>query len=167
MTDAMPPQIQFDVGVVIERRRSASPWIDFAWTPVAVLPGRQEAQPWTVLSDEDGTTRFYAGATTVTLYRTESGHYRDNLLAAAPSLWAALRPTGGEPPYELVAATVDPAEGESFTQAGQDLVAAVPLPQAIRDLVGAFVDAHPPRALSYKRRRDGAGAPRMGKADVR
>ena len=37
------------VGVVVERRKAASQWIDFLWRPVAVLPGEPEAKPWTVL----------------------------------------------------------------------------------------------------------------------
>ena len=37
------------VGVVVERRKAASPWIDFTWKPVAVLAGEPEASPWTRL----------------------------------------------------------------------------------------------------------------------
>jgi hypothetical protein len=159
MTDVTAAQIQLDVGVIVERRRSNSPWADFVWAPVAALAGRPAAAGWALLSDDGDAARFFCGVETVTLHRTESGHYRDNLQAAAPSLWVALRPTGSEPPFELVAATVDPAEGECFTQAGQDLVGAVPMPEAVRDLVAAFVQAHPPRSDSYKRRRDGSGPP--------
>src|SRR5262249_45045400 len=78
----------------------------------------------------------------VALYRTETGHYRDNLNSARPSLWVSLRPTGVEPPFEIVAVTADPAEGESFTQAGDDLVEAVPMPPAVRTIVEAFVAEH-------------------------
>ena len=53
------------------------------------------------------------GTAEVALYRTETGSYRDNLASGAPSLWVALRPTGVEPPYEIVAVTADPAEGVS------------------------------------------------------
>ena len=159
MIDVTPPQVQFEVGVIVERRRAKSPWVDFVWTPVAALPGPAEAVGWTLLSDDGVAARFFCGVETVTLYRTESGHYRDNLLAASPSLWVALRPTGSEPPYVVVAATVDPSEGECFTQAGQDLIGAVPLPEAVREVVAAFVQAHPPREIAYKRQRDGAAPP--------
>ena len=74
--------------------------------------------------------QFYAGAAEIALYRTETGNYRDNLASGAPQLWVVLRPTGVEPPYELFAVTADPAEGEAFTEAGNDLVETVPMPRA-------------------------------------
>jgi hypothetical protein len=156
MMDGMPPQFSFTVGIVVERRRSRSRWIDYTWQPAAVLPGGAGAAAWSVLSDDGEAATFYAGATQVELHRTESGNYQENLQSAAPSLWISLRPTGAEPPYELIAATADPAEGESFTQAGQDLVGAVPLPAALREVIRAFIATHPPRPHFIKRRRDEA-----------
>src|SRR5258707_15707227 len=130
------------VGVVIERRKAASPWTDYNWRPVAVLPGQPQAQPWTVLAIDGEAVTFYAGAVDLVLHRTETGQYRDNLASGAPSLWVALRTTGGEPPLRVVAVTADPAEGESFTQAGDDLVGAVPMPAAGRAMVAAIALGH-------------------------
>ena len=67
-----------------------------------------------------------------------------------------LRPTGAEPPYSVVAVTADPAEGESFTQTGDDLVGAVPMPPAVRDTLEAFVAEHHIEQPFYKRQRDRA-----------
>jgi hypothetical protein len=144
------------VGVVVERRKAASPWIDFTWRPVTILAGQPDAAPWTVLSSAEETTSFYAGTTEVALYRTETGSYRDNLASGAPSLWVALRPTGVEPPYEIIAVTADPAEGESFTQAGDDIVEALPMPASMRDVVEAFVVEHHVERPFFKRKRDRA-----------
>jgi hypothetical protein len=151
----VPPLAQILVGVVVERRKAASPWIDFTWRAVSVLPGEPVAAPWTQLSTDDDATSFYAGATAIALYRSETAHYRDNL-AATPSLWVALRPTGVEPPYELVAVTADPAEGEAFTQNGDHLVEAVPMPDAVRVVVEAFVAEHHVERPFMKRERDRA-----------
>src|ERR671924_501175 len=96
---AAPPLVKLTVGVVIERRRATNPWIDFVWRPIAVLPGQPDAAPWTILSMEGGVTTFYASSGEIALYRSESRSYADNLAAAVPSLWIALRPTGLEPPY--------------------------------------------------------------------
>ena len=46
------PLVRIPVGVVVERSKAASPWIDFIWRPVAVLPGQPETPPWTVLADD-------------------------------------------------------------------------------------------------------------------
>jgi hypothetical protein len=99
---------------------------------------------------------FYAGAAEIALYRTETGHYRDNLSSGRPSLWVALRPTGVEPPFEIVAVTADPAEGESFTQVGDDLVEAIPMPPAVHAIVEAFVAEHHVERPFVKRKRDRA-----------
>jgi hypothetical protein len=150
------PHAGITVGVVVERRKAASPWADFIWRPVAVLPGQPDAAPWTVLSTAGDTTSFYAGMAEVALYRGDTGSYRDNLASAVPSLWVALRPTGAEPPYDVVAVTADPAEGESFTQAGDDIVEALPMPAAVRDIVKAFVAEHHVEQTFVKRKRDRA-----------
>ena len=150
------PLARIAVGVVVERRKAESRWIDFLWRPVAVLAGEPEAAPWTVLSDDGEAMRFFAGTAEIALYRTESGFYRDNLLSGAPSLWVVLRPTGVEPPYEIAAVTADPNEGEAFTQAGDDLVEALPMPEPVRDLVEAFVAEHHVEQPFVKRKRDRA-----------
>jgi hypothetical protein len=144
------------VGVVVERRKAASPWIDMVWRPIGVLAGAPEVAPWTILEADDNRASFYAGAAEVALYRTETGHYRDNLNSGRPSLWVLLRPTGVEPPFEIVAVTADPAEGESFTQAGDDLVEAVPMPPAVRTIVEVFVAEHHVERAFVKRKRERA-----------
>jgi hypothetical protein len=148
--------MRISVGVVVERRKAASPWIDFTWRPATVLSGRPDAAPWTVLAADAEAATFYVGAADIGLYRTETGRYRDNLASGAPSLWVALRPTGGEPPYDLMAVTADPSEGESFTQAGDDLVGAVPMPASVREMIEAFVAEHHVVEVFQKRKRDRA-----------
>jgi Protein of unknown function (DUF3305) len=151
-----PPLTRIPIGVVVERRKAASPWIDFIWRPVMTLPGQPDAAPWTVLASDTEAAVFYAGATDIGLYRTETSRYRDNLTSGAPSLWVVLRPTGAEPPYRLLAVTADPSEGESFTQAGDDLVGPVPMPVPVREIVEAFVAAHHVEQVFHKRKRDRA-----------
>jgi hypothetical protein len=152
----MTTQAQITVGIVVERRKAASPWIDFTWQAVAVLPGQPDAEPWTVLSHDNECTSFYAGTTDIALYRTESRNYQDNLTSSQPSVWVALRPTDSDPPYRVLAATVDPAEGEAFTEAGNDLIEAVPMPSLIREAVTVFVAQNPAQQHFFKRKRERA-----------
>jgi hypothetical protein len=157
------PHTRIPVGIVVERRKASSQWVDFIWQPVTVLPGQPDAAPWTVLSAAGDTTSFYAGVAEVALYPGDTGSYRDNLASGAPSLWVALRPTGVEPPYDVVAVTADPAEGESFTQAGDDIVEALPMPIAVRDIVEAFVAEHHVEQTFVKRKRDRADPEAMAR----
>ena len=150
------PLTKISVGVVVERRKAESPWIDFTWRPVTALPGAPVVAPWTQLSTDGDMVAFYAGAAEVALYRTETAHYRDNLASGSPSLWVALRPTDAEPPFDLVAVTADPAEGEGFTQNGDHLVEPVPMPEPVRAIVEAFVAEHHVEQPFVKRKRDRA-----------
>ena len=151
------PHTRIPVGVVVERRKATSPWLDIVWRPVAVLGGVPDAAPWTALANAGDAATFYVGGAEIELYRTEAEHYLSNLASGVPSVWVALRPTGAEPPYDLFAVTADPTEGESYTQAGDDLVDAVPMPAAIRQIVEAFVAEHHVEQPIYRRKRDGAG----------
>jgi hypothetical protein len=148
------PIARMTVGVVIERHKAASPWIDFVWRPLAVLPGVPEAAPWTPLEDVSGTrATFYAGAADISLHPKETSNYRDNLATGAPGLWVVMRATGGDPPYRIVVVTADPNEGEAYTESGDDLVESVPMPDPIRAQVEAFVAEHHVDRPFYKRER--------------
>ena len=153
---SVAPLVQIPVGVVVERRKAESQWIDFTWRATTVLPGTPAARPWTQLSAQGDAVSFYAGAAEIALYRSDTAHYRDNLASAVPALWVALRPTGVEPPYDLVAVTADPAEGEGFTQNGDHLVDAVPMPAAVRAMLEAFIAEHHVERPFIKRKRDRA-----------
>jgi Protein of unknown function (DUF3305) len=149
--------VRIPVGVVVERCKATSPWLDSVWRSVAVLCGLPDAAPWTAVGTAEDAATFYLGAAEIELYRSETDHYRSNLASGAPSVWVALRPTGALPAYELFAVTADPSEGESFTQSGDDLVDAVPMPAAVRQIVETFVAEHHVDQPIYRRKRDGAG----------
>lgn len=147
---------QIMVGVVVERSKASSPWVDFLWRPVSILPDAPEIAAWSVLRDEGESVLFYAGSRPVDLHRTETARYRDNLATGAPCLWVVLSPAEGEWPYTLAAVTADPAEGEAFTEAGDNLVEAVPMPDVVREAVESFVAEHHVEREFVKRKRDRA-----------
>ena len=157
------PHSVIAVGVVVERVKAASPWIDSLWRPTAVLAGQPDTAPWTRLADDGERATFYAGPATVALYRSETSNYRDNLATGTPLLWVVLRETGAEPPYQVYLVTADPAEGEGMTAAGNDIVESVPMPEALRDQVAAFVDEHHVEQTFVKRERDRANAETLGR----
>lgn len=151
------------VGVVVERRKAASPWIDFTWQPVAVLPGEPETKPWTMLSESADKATFYAGRADVEFHASETSNYWDNLSTGAPKLWVVLRSTTAEPPFEVVRVTADGSEGEGFTSAGDDIVEPVPMPDAIWAALDAFVAEHHVEQPFYKRVRDRANPDVLGR----
>src|SRR5882724_295985 len=122
------------VGVIVERRKARSPWLDFLWRPVSALVGTPSAVPWTRIGEEGDATTFYAGEAAIELHRTETANYRQNLSSGMPALWLVLRPklaNSASPAFLLLRVTPGPAEGEALTEAGNDLGATVPMPAAI------------------------------------
>src|SRR5262249_3272756 len=150
------PLATMPVGVLVERSKSASQWIDFHWRPIGVLTAVPDASPWTKLSDDGERATFYVGAADVELFRTETANYRDNLNTEAPLVWIVLRPVERDPPYELALVTADPAEGEAMTEAGGNVVEAVAMPKSMRESIAAFVAEHHVEQEFVKRKRDRA-----------
>jgi hypothetical protein len=152
-----PALVSIPVGVVVERLEATSPWLDYVWRPASVLEGIPAAAPWTPLGPLGPKTAYYAGTATIDLYRTETANYLSNLESGGPLLWVVLRHVdGAEQPYEVFAVTADPAEGEAFTEAGNDLVDTVPMPPDIARRLERFIAEHHVERPFYKRRRDRA-----------
>ena len=140
------------VGIVVERRKAKSQWVDAVWQPVAALPGLPDVAPWSRLAVDGEAEQLYAGGAEVELYRSDVPRYMDNLGSGAPALWVVLRPTGGEPPYRLFAVTANPSEGEAFTESGADMVETVAMPPSVAAALAAFVAAHPVEETFHKRK---------------
>lgn len=142
------------VGLIVERLDPSSPWGDPIWLPVQVLDGAPDTTAWTVLAKGADRVRYFAGAFVVKLYSTETAYYRDNLASERPRVWIVMRPDGAEPPLDIVAVTVDPTEGEGYTQTGTCVVEVVDLPPGLGAQVAAFVAEHHVERVFEKRKRD-------------
>lgn len=162
-----PPLATIPVGVVVERTKGSSQWVDYLWRPVSVLSGIPDTAPWTQLSDDGEHATFYVGAATIDLHRTETTNYRDNLATGEPLLWVVLRRTEGEPPYSLFAVLADPAEGEAMTEAGNDLVETIAMPEPIEEAVARFIAEHHVDREFVKRKRDRANKEALGRRVAR
>jgi len=158
------------VGVVVERRPARTRWEDHVWRVVAVLPGGPLMPPWSVLSEEEGTTRFLAGTMDIQVHSSDTKVYKHNIEAAQPAVYVVLRRGGGPVGWALLMVTVDPTEAQSHVDAGDDLVEAVPMPRAIFDWLSAFVSAHHVERTDWRRKRDRADpealAPRRRRAGL-
>lgn len=145
---------EMSVGLVIERWSSASTWGSVTWRPSTVFASAPEVAAWTPLGGNAQTQRFYAGEHAIHLYSTETSNYRDNLATGAPLLWVVMRPAGDVPPVEIVAVTADPAEGEAFTEPGNDVVETVTMPAEVAAVIAQFIADHHVEHVFEKRKRD-------------
>jgi hypothetical protein len=156
------PLVRVPVGIIVERRRATTAWAEFVWRPSAVLPGVPDTPPWTMLETEADRTAFYVGVVEILLYRTDSAGYWDNLRDGAPVLWVTLQPTGDAArPFEIGGATADPGEGEAYSENAGNLVEALPMPDAVRNIVAGFVSEHHVDRPFFKRQRDRANLEAM------
>jgi hypothetical protein len=130
-----------------------------------VLAGVPDTPLWSKLSDDGERATFYAGAADIELHRTETANYRDNLATGEPLLWVVLRKTESEPPYTVFAVLADPAEGEAMTEAGNDLVETVAMPEPVQEAVAAFIEAHHVEREFVKRKRDRANKEALAKRE--
>ncbi|HYD29580.1 MAG TPA: DUF3305 domain-containing protein [Azospirillaceae bacterium] len=144
------------VGVVVERRRLANPWQAQDWRVLAVLPGRPQVEPWTVVAEGEGWVRYFTGVVELELFAGETAAYKDNLESRQPSVYIVLRRGGGEPGVRLVEATVDPGEVDAHADSGDDLIEAVAMPAAVAGWMRDFVARHHVERAFYKRQRDRA-----------
>jgi hypothetical protein len=119
-----------------------------------VLDGQAAAEPFTQLGEGlKGAARFFAGSTDLLLHRKETEAYRSNL-AGDRVLYVIMQAEDGDPPFALYDVTASPYEAADHLDSGEELVEAVPMPDAIADWMEAFCDFHHVETPFKKRRRD-------------
>ncbi len=154
MTLVIPGTVTIPVSVLVERRRGVTQWQEHVWRPTGVQVETHDLPPWTMLHDDGIRALFHAGVADVSLFPTDTLNYKHNLDAAAPRLWVILRTSDTAPGLALHAVTADAGEAHLYTDSGNDLVEALPLPPALQDRIAAFVAEHHVEREFHKRRRD-------------
>lgn len=151
------------LGIVVERRAIEHRWQKWRFRPVEVLVGAPETKGWRLLIEGEGFARYHAATLPLTLHRTDSEEYLENLTSASPRLFVVLRPTRNDPepgpqPYRVVLVTASPFEAQGFGGHDDDLVEPVPMPPEVRAFVEGFVARHHVEQPFVKRKRGKAHA---------
>jgi hypothetical protein len=144
------------VAIIIERRKIDHPWQSHRWQVVEVLPGAPAAAPWTQIAMGEGWERYHAGTVELALYHRETESYKYNIESTNPSVYVVLRPSSDERGVMLHTAIIGAGEAHAYAETIEDVVEAVPMPDAVRDWVSAFVAAHHVDQPRFKRKRDRA-----------
>lgn len=160
------------VAVILERRKIDNPWQSHRWQVVDVLPGAPDTPPWTRLGSGEGWERFHAGTVELAMYHRETESYKYNLESSHPSVYVVLRPSNDEYGIMLFTAVVGAGEAHAYADTNEDVVEAVPMPEAVRAWMADFVAAHHVEQPKFKRKREqadpealAAGRPRDGRRD--
>lgn len=156
------------IGVVVERRDSASPWSDGTWRTSEVMLAAPEDDAWKVLDEGEGWRRFYAGSLTVELFKRETEDYKMNLSQPNPAVYIVLRPGNDEDVGDVVPflATFSPYEAECYLESGEMTVDGVPAPLSLMAWAAAFVETfhvdEPFKKRKQKRAEDSATGRKQG-----
>jgi Protein of unknown function (DUF3305) len=153
----MERRISMPLGVVVERRELDNRWQRFAWQPVAVIPGAAPVSEWRELVRGERFVRWHAATLPLELHRAETEAYRVNLSGRQPAIYVVLRRI--EPSERTAgndvgpfAVTASPYDAEGYME-GEDVVEAVPMPDALIAWVRAFVERHHVDQPFVKRKR--------------
>ena len=160
---AMKRSVRMVLGVVVERRKSASRWQDWSWCPVSVILGAPPVGPeWRELLRGETWTQYHAANLPLELHRTETDDYLLNLSQHPPRIYVVLRPAAGHGPhaYRPLLITASPAEAEGYLASGDEIVEGVPMPAAVIAWLKDFVDRHHVERPFVKRKRGKATGPR-------
>jgi len=151
-------EITLPLGIVVEKRKSTHPWGDWIWKPVAVFAGDENVgEPWSPMIEGDDFIRFNAGSLPLELHRKDTEALRINLMLEEPELYVILREDedrGGDFPYRPYKVTASPYDAQDFTDAGDDIIEKVGMPEVVAAFIQAFVEEHHVEEEFIKRRRD-------------
>lgn len=144
------------LGVVVERRRSRSPWQDWSWRPVSVILGAPPLGPeWRELLREADWTQYHAANLPLELSRSDTEAYILNLSQTPPRIYVVLRSAGAQAaqPYRPLLITASPVEAEGYLSSGDEIVEGVPMPAPVVAWLEAFVARHHVERPFVKRKR--------------
>jgi len=139
----MPADATMVLSVVIERRAANSPWQDYVWHPVGVLP-RVSGEVGKLLAEDEGWAQYLGGTLELELFRGETEGYLTNLSQTTPYIYVVLRRDDEDETleYKPFLITACPYEAMGYSDGNDDIVEGVPMLPAVADWVRAFVTAH-------------------------
>jgi Protein of unknown function (DUF3305) len=136
----MPADAVMPISVVIERRASNSPWQDYVWRAVGVLPKAADGRGQLLASGE-GWAQFQGGTLDLELFRGETEGYLTNLSQPQPVIFVVMRRAddAGELDYEPFLATACPYEAMGYTSSDDIITEGVPMPMEVMVWLQEFV----------------------------
>lgn len=153
----MSHMISMPVGVVIAREEIDSPWQDYTWRPVSIIPGAPQFTPWKELMRGEGWVHYHAATLPLELHRKETQAYKENLESGEPSLYVVLSEDDdaeSSHPFEVHLVTASPFEAQDYLDSGEEVVEPVAMSNTLISWVRAFVETHHVEEKFRKRRRD-------------
>lgn len=150
-------EVSLALGIVVEKRKSKHPWADWIWKPVSVVANAATDVAWYEMTRTENSVHYHAGTLLLTLHRKDTEALRMNLMLPQPELYVALQEDDdpeSEFPYRPHVVTASSYDAQDMTDAGDDIVEKIAMPDSVAAFVQAFVEEHHVDEEFIKRRRD-------------
>jgi Protein of unknown function (DUF3305) len=132
------------LGVVFERRRVDHPWQQWRWMPIALIPGAADLIEPKLLRESDGWAWYHLATLTLELFPGETSDYRLNLSQKQPLVYVLWRSDADTPDDwpDAFHVTVCHSETQDYLDGGDVKAEGIPMPEAVRSLLGDYVRAY-------------------------
>jgi hypothetical protein len=145
------------VGVLAEKRKSASRWATDYWIPVGIMPAPKGFAEGDVVFKDETVTRYFMGVSELTCHAAETEAYVHNFNSRTPAIYVVLRQdTEGESklPWFVHTVTASPYHAQDFEDCAEDIVERVAMPPEVAAAIREFTDAYHTEEEFRKRKRD-------------
>ena len=155
------------VRVILLRKKSINPWVNFNWSVYDVLPGSgtndSSIQPLIDVNhidkNQNENSDLFKVETEIDLHRAEAEAYVENLGSSDPSIYVVLRPDApdeesSEHGIILESVSLSPYTIQDYEDIGEDQIEKVPLKGPIANFLENFVANHFKPVEFKKRHRD-------------
>lgn len=157
MSPDLPKVISIPLGVTIAREAIDNPWQDHIWRPVSVFLDAAPVTAWRLLEQRPGYEHFHVATLPLEFHRKETAGYIANLTSAEPGIYVIIRPGAaehdGREPVHIPLITASAHDVEVFGHLGEEVVGRVAMPDVVREVLEAFIDAHHVEEPFRKRKR--------------
>lgn len=132
------------VGIVLERRRIAHAWQEYAWRALGVVAGAPDIAAPRLLGEGEGWAHYHAATLDIELFVSETEGYRRNLSQARPVVYALWRTENDEAEGWPVVfhVTLCPYEAQDYLDGGGVTVEGLPMPEAVALWAAGYVARH-------------------------
>lgn len=139
----MSRSLTIPIGVVIARETIDNPWQQHVWRAVSVFLNPPEIDGWQEIRRSEASVHYHA-AMELELHPKEVMAYQANLADGEPSVYVVLRedPECAERPVKVHLVSLSPYEAQAYGESGSETIVRLPMPQAIADLLAAYVEEH-------------------------
>jgi len=147
--------VLIQIGVIVSRRQPSNAWSDPVWRARGVMLDIPAGPEWRELARGEGATQYLTTRAQLELFRKETEAYIANIESNDPALFVVLRESEtDDAPVEVHLVTASPFEAQDYMDSSEETVDRVAMPEAVVEMVEAFIAQHHVEEKFRKRKRD-------------